>query len=148
MPKKKGKGGGEKKEEKKEDAFVPRIYPGERDNWMIVEFKLINWKFMNFRQKLREDTRIFTIKNMLRERHGEMDDLKICFKSFTESNEVHDDMLSLLDLGFKGEQIKITIDEVNRQVLRDESDLPVVTLLYDYKPATATVDPILLFTPN
>ena len=148
MPKKKGKGGGEKKEEKKEDAFVPRIYPGDRDNWMIVEFKLINWKFMNFRQKLREDTRLFTIKNMLRERHGEMQDLKICFKSFTESNEVHDDMLSLLDLGFKGEQITITIDEVNRKVLRDESGLPVVTLLYDYKPAVATVDPVLLFTPN
>lgn len=146
MGKKAKKGGGEKKEEKpKEDAFVPRIYPGERDNWMIVDFKLINWKFMNFRVKLREDTRIFTIKNILRERHGQMEDLKICFKSFAESNEVHDDTLTLLDLGFKGEQIKITVDEVNRKVIRDESELPIVPLLYDFKPAAATVDPILLY---
>ena len=72
-------------------------------------------------------------------------DLKICFKTFTESDEVKDDMKSLLELGFKGEQIKITIDEVNRQVIRDESELPTITLLYDYRPASSTVDPVLLF---
>jgi hypothetical protein len=62
---------------------------------IILEFKLINWKYMNFTLKVKESTNIFSIKNILRDRHGRMDDLKICFKSFTEANEVKDDMLTL-----------------------------------------------------
>jgi hypothetical protein len=50
---------------------------------------------MNFTLKVKESTNIFSIKNILRDRHGRMDDLKICFKSFTEANEVKDDMLTL-----------------------------------------------------
>jgi hypothetical protein len=50
---------------------------------------------MNFTLKVKESTNIFSIKNILRDRHGRMDDLKICFKSFTEGNEVKDDMLTL-----------------------------------------------------
>lgn len=62
---------------------------------IILEFKLINWKYMNFTLKVKESTNIFSIKDILRNRHGRMDDLKICFKSFTEANEVKDDMLTL-----------------------------------------------------
>ena len=51
---------------------------------------------MNFTLKVKESTHIFSIKNILRDRHGRMDDLKICFKAFTESNEVKNDMLTLL----------------------------------------------------
>lgn len=51
---------------------------------------------MNFTMKVKESTHIFSIKSILRDRHGRMDDLKICFKAFTESNEVKDDMLTLL----------------------------------------------------
>ena len=51
---------------------------------------------MNFTMKVKENTHIFSIKNILRDRHGRMDDLKICFKAFTESSEVKDDMLTLL----------------------------------------------------
>lgn len=50
---------------------------------------------MNFTLKVKESTSIFSIKSILRDRHGRMDDLKICFKSFTEGNEVKDDMLTL-----------------------------------------------------
>lgn len=50
---------------------------------------------MNFTLKVKESTNIFSIKDILRNRHGRMDDLKICFKSFTEANEVKDDMLTL-----------------------------------------------------
>jgi hypothetical protein len=50
---------------------------------------------MNFTLKVKESTTIFSIKNILRDRHGRMDELKICFKSFTEANEVKDDMLTL-----------------------------------------------------
>lgn len=51
---------------------------------------------MNFTMKFKENTKIFTIKNTLRDRHGRMDDFRICFKAFTESNEVKNDMLTLL----------------------------------------------------
>ena len=61
-----------------------------------MEFKLINWKYMNFTLKVKENTHVFSIKSILRDRHGRMDDLKICFKAFTESNEVKNDMLTLL----------------------------------------------------
>jgi hypothetical protein len=33
--------------------------------------------------KFRDSTNIFTIKKLLKERHGRMDDLKICKNSFT-----------------------------------------------------------------
>ena len=62
---------------------------------IILEFKLINWKYMNFTLKVKESINIFSIKSILRDRHGRMDDLKICFKSFTEGNEVKNDMLTL-----------------------------------------------------
>ena len=51
---------------------------------------------MNFSLKVKESAHIFSIKNILRDRHGRMDDLKICFKAFTESSEVKNDMLTLL----------------------------------------------------
>ena len=79
MGKKKGGKAAPKKgaEVKKEDAFVPRLYPGERDNWMVIEFKLINWKFMNFKMKLREETRMFTIKDIIRQRHGKIEGIQL-----------------------------------------------------------------------
>ena len=45
----------------------------------------------------------FYVQKMLAERHGQMKDLKICLNSFAESNEIHDDMLTLADCGVKGE---------------------------------------------
>lgn len=50
---------------------------------------------MNFSLKVKDNTNIFTIKNILRERHGQMEDLRICFTAFTEGNEVKNDMLTL-----------------------------------------------------
>ena len=50
---------------------------------------------MNFSLKVKDTTNIFTIKNILRERHGQMEELKICFTAFTEGNEVKNDMLTL-----------------------------------------------------
>ena len=112
---------------------------------MWLEFKLTNWKFMNFRMKLRENTYIFTIKNILKDKHGRMDDLRVCFESFHESKEVKDDMLTLLDCGCRGELIKKIVDEVNRTVIRDESAIPTYQVFYEFKPAASTVEPILLY---
>lgn len=57
---------------------------------------------MNFSLKVKESTNIFTIKNILRERHGQMEDLKICFTAFTEGNEVKNDMLTLTGTYIRG----------------------------------------------
>ena len=57
---------------------------------------------MNFSLKVKETTNIFTIKNILRERHRQMEDLKICFKAFTEGNEVKNDMLTLAGSYIRG----------------------------------------------
>eukprot|EP00596_Hydrurales_sp_CCMP1899_P001650 CAMPEP_0119051376 /NCGR_PEP_ID=MMETSP1177-20130426/73015_1 /TAXON_ID=2985 /ORGANISM="Ochromonas sp, Strain CCMP1899" /LENGTH=98 /DNA_ID=CAMNT_0007030561 /DNA_START=247 /DNA_END=543 /DNA_ORIENTATION=+ len=95
--------------------------------------------------KFRENTHIFSIKAILRDRHGRMEDLKMCFKSFTEANQITDDMLTLLDCGLKGELMNVTMDPITGVVTRDESSLPVCQVLYDFKPNEVTVDPILLF---
>ena len=34
----------------------------DRDNWVILDFKLLNWKYMNFQMKFRENTHVFSIK--------------------------------------------------------------------------------------
>ena len=40
---------------------------------------------------------------MLRDRHGQMKDLKLCLNSFAEANEIHNDMLTLAECGVRGE---------------------------------------------
>ena len=49
----------------------------------MIHFKLLNWKFMNFSMKFRETTHIFTLKKLLQQRHGRVDDLRLCFNQFT-----------------------------------------------------------------
>lgn len=41
--------------------------------------------------------------------------------------------------------MKVTLDTTTGRIVRDESDLPVVQVLYDYKPNEVAVDPILLY---
>ncbi len=70
--------------------------------WVYLDFKLLNWKFMNFKAKFKESTYIFSIKKLLQARHGKLEDLKICFHSFTEGNEAKNDMLTLKEYGING----------------------------------------------
>ena len=49
------------------------------------------------------------------------------------------------ECGLKGELIKISLDPITGAMIRDESSLPVVQVLYDFKPNEVTVDPILLY---
>ena len=51
----------------------------------------------------------------------------------------------LLECGLKGELVKISMDPGSGNVLRDESSLPVVQVLYDFKPNDVAVDPVLLY---
>lgn len=45
---------------------------------------------------------ILIMQKLLEDRHGRMTDLKMCLGSFTESNEIEDDMLTLAQYGMKG----------------------------------------------
>jgi hypothetical protein len=98
---------------------------------------------MNFTMKFRENTHIFTIKKILRERHGRMEDMKICLNAFTESNEVTDDMLTLQDCGIKGAHREIIFGENNVPTVNDSS-LPNIDVIYDFKPHDFS-DPVLLY---
>lgn len=119
---------------------------------------------MNFTMKFRDTTHIFTIKvsfvfcvilrygiddfacllqKLLRERHGRMEDLKICFNHFTEANEVHNEMLMLKDCGCAGKIPDVLVGPTGVPSF-DESTLPVVQVFYDFKP-TDFSDPVLLF---
>jgi hypothetical protein len=97
---------------------------------------------MNFSQTFRETTHIFTIKKLLREKHGRVDDLKICFHAFTETNEIHDEMATLLDCGLKGYPCGGAISAEEK--LAEERSIPTYQLFYDYKPCNQA-DPVVLF---
>lgn len=126
---------------------------------MKIEFKLLNWKFMNFSQRFREDTHLFSIKKvsispplafstssphvqLLRERHGRMDDLKLCFHAFTEANEVHDEMLTLQECGLKG--VPVGYAQTDEEKELEDKSVPVVQLFYDFKPTNYS-DPVVLY---
>ena len=97
---------------------------------------------MNFTMKFKEDTHIFSIKKLLRERHGRMDDLKLCFNSFSEANEITDEMLTLLEYGLKGVQPEIKVDD-NGHLVVSEDNIPIIQVFYDFKPPNSD-DAILL----
>ena len=50
MPKKKGD-----EEAAPVAAKTPAVQLGDRENWAILDFKLLNWKYMNFTMKVRAD---------------------------------------------------------------------------------------------
>lgn len=114
---------------------------------IILEFKLLNWKYMNFSVKFRETTPIFTIKKLLRERHGRVEDLKLCLHSFTEANELNDEMLTLLEVGLKGRipEMKLSSGHGSDLVV-DEESIPCFQIYYDFRPVDFS-DPIMLFFP-
>jgi len=114
----------------------------DKDLWVYLDFKLLNWKFMNFKAKCKESTYIFSIKKLLQERHGKLEDLRICFNSFTEGNEAKNDMLTLKEYGINGALRTPIIQD--GKVIYDESSVPVIQVFYDFKP-TGFDDPVLLF---
>ncbi len=97
---------------------------------------------MDFSQQFRDDTRIFTIKRILKERHGKIDNLQLCFHSFSESNEVHDEMLTLYECGIKGFPVGAAVTDEDIEM--EEKSIPIVKLFYDFKPADKS-DAVLLF---
>ena len=100
---KKKKGKSKKDKGDKDDAEAKEEpIPLVLDNYLQLEFRMLNWKFMNFGQRFKETTNIFTIKKLLAERHGRVEDMKICIDAFSEANEIKDEMLTLKECGLKG----------------------------------------------
>lgn len=143
--KKKGgkkKSGGDK-EGREPVGEAPTIIQIDPDLWVKLEFKLLNWNYMNFSTKVRDNSRIFALKKLLAERHGHIKDLKLCLNSFTEANELVDEMATLVDAGIKGEQQSYSIAPDGSKTL-DDSQVPTYHIYYDFKPAESN-DPVLLF---
>ena len=124
-------------------AAVEEQAPVNPDNYVLLDFRMLTWKYMNFSMKFREETRIFTLKKLLAERHGRVTDMQICFHAFSEANTVKDEMLSLKECGLTGRQPEMIKNDAGHWVI-DESSIPVVQVFYDYKPLDFT-DPVMLF---
>eukprot|EP01032_Pedospumella_encystans_P010122 gene10122-11859_t len=140
-------GAKKKKKDEGEVVQVPKKkVPTIRENWVNIQFKLLNWKFMNFSMKFRENTHVFTLKKLLQERHGRIDDLKLCFHAFTEGNEIHNEMLTLKECGLKGAPIEPPDLEEGETAPAEpvEMVIPTVQLFYDFKPANFS-DPVVLY---
>lgn len=106
---------------------------------------------MNFSMKFRENTHIFTLKKILQERHGRIDDLKLCFHAFTEINEIKDEMLTLKECGLKGQPLEPMENELTEttaegvaKITTEVITIPTVQLFYDFKPTNFS-DPVVLY---
>lgn len=100
---------------------------------------------MNFSMKFRENTHIFTLKKLLQNRHGRIDDLKLCFNAFNETNEVKDEMMTLKECGLTGSPLEPPEPAEGEEAI-DPADvvIPTVVLIYDFKPANYS-DPVVLY---
>lgn len=98
---------------------------------------------MNFSMKFRENTHVFTIKKILQERHGRMDDLKLCLNSFADVNEITDEMMTLRDCGLKGHPVAIP-GQYGVDYAEENKGVPTFQLFYDFKPTNFS-DPVILY---
>lgn len=78
-------------------------------------------------------------QKVLAKRHGKMEALKICLNAFAESNEITDEMLTLVQCGMRGQPINILPDNTE-----DVSNVPMFQIFYDFKPQEFG-DPVLLY---
>ena len=92
---------------------------------------------MNFSMRFKDETHIFTLKKLLHERHGRLDDLILCFHAFNEENEINNEMLTLKELGLKS----CFVDIDNKE---EAMTIPTVQLFYDFKPTNFS-DPVVLY---
>jgi len=120
-------------------APLPPVVVVDRDpeKWVTLDMNLMNWAFLNFKVKVRVKTHLFSIRQLLTEKHGRMKDLKICLHSFTEKNEMEDEMLTLEDY-FEDADPKIEGKASGEEEV-------VVRIFYDFRPHDSEdPNPILL----
>ncbi|KAG5179847.1 hypothetical protein JKP88DRAFT_158093 [Tribonema minus] len=90
------------------------------EEWVTLDMKLLNWRYMNHKQAVRTSTHVFTIRRLLAERHGNVKDLVICHTAFTQANEMADEMKTLAEYSIKGKR-------------KDEEPLSII-IFYDFRP--------------
>mmetsp|Transcript_973 Transcript_973/g.1221 ORF Transcript_973/g.1221 Transcript_973/m.1221 type:complete len:148 (+) Transcript_973:20-463(+) len=120
-------------EEKKQvvDQQLPSfVLAPEFEEWVTLQLNLLNWSYMNMDYRVKTSTHIFRIKNMLKEKHGRIEDLIICKDSFNEANEMADEMKTLAEYGINGAP-----EDVEPHI--------TVPIFYDFKQADHN-DPLLL----
>ncbi|GMH76904.1 hypothetical protein TL16_g09192 [Triparma laevis f. inornata] len=107
--------------------------------YVTLSLHLMNWEFMNFEIPIRTSTYLFSVRKMLEDRHGRIQDLKICLGSYLEEKEMKDEMLTLQEYFEKNEPL---IEGVSKAENEKDATKVVVKLYYDFKPIEA--GPILL----
>ena len=100
--------------------------------WVTINFKLMDWSYMDFSRTVRVDTTIHTIKETIKTWHGgKIAKLTLCKHAFLESNELRNDKQSLKECGLNGDLSK--------------KDAPVVEMHYNLIPSLSDKpDPILM----
>lgn len=104
------------------------------DGWILLEFKLIDWSYMDFSRVFRSSTTIHTIKEVIVNYHGgNIQKLTLCKDTYLETNELRNDRITLKEcLGISGSL--------------DKNKAPVIRICYDFLPDGCTEpDPILMY---
>ena len=100
--------------------------------WVTINFKLVDWSYMDFSRTLRVDTTIHTIKERIKTWHGgKIAKLTLCKHAYLETNELRNDKQSLKDCGINGDSNK--------------KNARVVEMHYNFIPSLSDKpDPILM----
>jgi len=64
--------------------------------------QMLNWSYTDFRLVVPTDASLGSVRRAIREKYGEMRDLKLCTDRFCAKNELVGDHKTLGELGFRG----------------------------------------------
>ena len=113
------------------------------------EVTLYTWKSKYGGEDVSESKRLRDVqaentklKKLLAERHGRVENMKICLDAFSEANEIKDEMLTLKECGLKGRPPNM-IPGPDGDLIEEEGSVPTVQVFYDFKPLDYS-DPIML----
>jgi hypothetical protein len=74
----------------------------EPADFVNVDIRMLNWRFMNFSVVLRATTTLKQIATMIEARHGKVADLRLFSSPPSLQSEITNLALRLEDLGYKG----------------------------------------------
>lgn len=107
--------------------------PAEADSSFVkLEFKLVDWSYMDFSRVVSTDTSIQSIKESIKLHHGgNIKRLTLCLDCYQETKELRNDQLSLKEAGIMG---------------GSKNDPTSVIMYYDFTPDSSESgsDPILM----
>lgn len=130
----KKKAGGKGKKEgvcAKSRNYTPVEIPREDDGWVKVNLKLVNWTYDNQTVVIRTNKTLYSLARIIKDKHGNVNELKMFKGSLT--NEMEDFDATLAELGFEGADNK--------------EDAKSTNVYYDFKPFLES-NPLLLVTPR